>query len=270
MVVKILGVILILIGIAGIFLPILPGLIFLTIGVLTLLRDRLGEIRAALPESIPDVAAVLYDKLIPKMLSRCYKEIADEVDLKEGETLLDIGTGPGVLAIAIAAKFPNAKIIGIDLSGKMIEIANRNKLRRTPDAVPSMDSSVPEFKIMDAKSLEFPDNTFDVIISTGSLHHWKKPVVALDEIYRCLKQGREAWIYDGYAGAATEDIHKYVKRFFKIFPPASLVRYILEIHGYAEKEYNELVRPIVRESKFKTCDFERRGIMMRLRLRKDE
>jgi SAM-dependent methyltransferase len=42
---------------------------------------------------------------------------------------------------------------------------------------------------------------FNMIVSTGSLYHWKIPLKVLNEIYRCLRPGGNVWIYDGYAEA---------------------------------------------------------------------
>ena len=47
-----------------------------------------------------------------------------------------------------------------------------------------------------AKDLPFPDRTFDLVVSTGSLHHWKDPVGALNECHRVLKEGGTALVYD--------------------------------------------------------------------------
>lgn len=58
-------------------------------------------------------------------------------------------------------KMANLRIIGIDISKKTIEIANRNKRGFTNV----------EFRIMDANHLEFEDNTFNMIVSTEPLHH---------------------------------------------------------------------------------------------------
>ena len=125
-----------------------------------------------------------------------------------------------------------------------------------------------EFLVMDAKALAFPDNSFDMIISTGSLHHWKEPVRVLNEIHRCLKPGAAAWIYDGYADASNADIEKAVRKLFWIFPTPGTVRYALHIHGYTRREYETTVADIVARSAFKTRSFEQRGIMMRVELKK--
>jgi ubiquinone/menaquinone biosynthesis C-methylase UbiE len=259
MLIKFIGIVLVIIGLAGLALPILPGIILITIGVLLLFNDRLADIRRLLPEKMPMAAALIYSWLVPKIMSSVYKIIVDEIHLVEGQALLYIGTGPGILPIQIAKRFPHSKIVGIDLSEKMIEIALENRVK-------GLDNL--EFKVMDAKVLEFQNSSFDIIISTGSLHHWKEPVRILDEIYRCLKSGGEAYVYDGYANAADEDIDKGVKRIWNIFPPRRLIRYMLNIHGYTEKEYNTLIKDMVGKSRFQSASFEKRGAMMMMRFKK--
>jgi SAM-dependent methyltransferase len=121
---------------------------------------------------------------------------------------------------------------------------------------------------MDANRLEFADNSFDMIVSTGTMHHWKKPLCVLNEIYRCLKPGRQAWIYDGYGEASNEDIDKCIKRPLPGFPSNNLVRKILKIHGFSQNEYDTKVNEIISQSRFGGCAFEKHGIMMLLKLRK--
>ncbi len=258
MLIKFIAILIVLLGIAGLILPIVPGLLLITIGVLLFFKDKTGEIKKALPEKIPALAAVIYSWIIPKILYPHYEIIRDEIDLPANGAALDIGTGPGILVVKIAKKFPSTKVIGIDLSEKMIEIANRSK---------SSIGNV-EFRVMDAKRLEFPQGSFDFIISTGSLHHWKEPVKIFDEIYRCLKPGAEAWVYDGYANAKNQDIDRCTRRMFGILPPRGVVRYMMSIHGYTDEEYRTQISSVIASSKFRECILEKRGIMMRIRLKK--
>ncbi len=261
MLTKLIAILIILAGIAGLILPVIPGILLITIGVLLLYRDKLGEIRRLLPEKIPAFAAAIYNSTVTKMLMPYYGMIRDEIVLSEGQFLLDVGTGPGILAIELAGKFPRARVAGIDLSEKMIELADKNKSLHP-------DLSNLEFRVMDAKALEFPDNSFDMIISTGSMHHWKDPLRILNEIYRCLKPGRSAWIYDGSADAKDADIEKSVKRLWGILPSNAMVRYALGIHGYTGKEYDGEVAAVISKSDFKEYVSECRGVMMRIILTK--
>lgn len=220
----------------------------------------MGILKKILPERIPSFGAIFYAMVPAKMFLPHYRMIAREVSTVANGTLLDIGTGPGILPLEIGKLLPAAKIIGMDLSEKMIKIAGKNKEKLGMTNV--------EFKVMDANTLEFNDNSLDMVISTGSLHHWKQPVKIIDEIYRCLKQGCEAWIYDGFSGASDADIDTCIAKRGGVFPPRGLARRILGIHGFSQEEYDTILTKMVAETKFKTCAFETRGIMMRLCLRK--
>jgi ubiquinone/menaquinone biosynthesis C-methylase UbiE len=47
-----------------------------------------------------------------------------------------------------------------------------------------------------ANALPFANETFDRVVSTGSLHHWKDPLQALSEAHRVVKAGGYALLYD--------------------------------------------------------------------------
>lgn len=266
MLIKFIAVLFILTGIAGLVLPIVPGILLITVGVLLFFRDKTARIREMLPEKMPPLAAGIYSRVLPKILSPYYKIIANETALAQGAKLLDVGTGPGILALEIASKFPSSQITGIDISEKMVEIANNNRINGTVPAGRKIDNV--EFKLMDAKRLEFSDEYFDLILSTGSFHHWKDPMKVIGEIHRCLKKGSEAWIYDGFSETANEDVARCVKKIWNIFPTAGIIRYALSIHGYCRKEYEAIVSGILHKTPFKEVVLEPKGIMMRMRLKK--
>ena len=53
-------------------------------------------------------------------------ELAEKLHLRGDETVLDIGCGDGKVTAAIATQLPNGRIIGIDSSQEMIELAQRS------------------------------------------------------------------------------------------------------------------------------------------------
>jgi len=143
-----------------------------------------------IPEKIPGFAASLYDKAARTAISHYYEGIAKEIIVAiDSGNILDIGTGPGYLPIEIAKRRANIRIKGIDLTRQMIKIAQRNA--REAGVIEQLN-----FEVGDANKLRFKDNTYDMVISTGTFHSWKDPIRVLNECYRVLKPGKEAWIYD--------------------------------------------------------------------------
>ena len=132
-----------------------------------------------------------------------YSQVAEEIAAHlSGGILLDIGTGPGYLPIEIANRSSAVRIIGVDLSRKLIQMARSN-------AQEAGLSDRLKFQLGNAGRLEFEDSAFDMVISTGMLHSLKDPVRVLQEIYRVLKAGRQAWIFDPAKVSSTVDRQKW-------------------------------------------------------------
>ncbi len=132
-----------------------------------------------------------------------YREVAGEVvSSLTGGIILDLGTGPGYLPIEIARKSPFIKIVGIDLSRKLIRMARRNASRAGL-------SNRLDFRVGNASKLQFEDASFDMVLSTGMLHSLRNPVTVLREVCRVLKEKREAWIYDPARVASHIDTQKW-------------------------------------------------------------
>jgi len=217
-------------------------------------------LRKILPEKMSLFEAISYAAGPAKIFMPQYKLMAQDVSAIAKGALLDIGTGPGILPLEIGKLIPSVRITGIDVGEKMIEIAQANKKKYGLTNV--------DFMVMDANALSFDDDAFDMVISTDSLHHWKRPARIIDEIYRCLKPGGEAWIYDGFSGASNKDIDTCTAGFARVFPLYSLVRLMLGIHGFSQKEYDTTLKNTIAETRFRQCVCEQRGVMMRVRLRK--
>jgi ubiquinone/menaquinone biosynthesis C-methylase UbiE len=95
--------------------------------------------------------------------------------------VLDVGTGTGRLAIELAkSKGCDFNIIGLDISEDMLKKA-RGKARSA-----GVDD-ITQFCLASASSLPFPDQSFDLVISYASLHHWFQPVTVLNEMCRVVK-----------------------------------------------------------------------------------
>ena len=154
-------------------------------------------------ERIPGVLASAYEKATRMVIDSYYRRIAEEiVDYMASGTILDIGTGPGYLPIEIAGRSSSLYITGIDLSRKLIKMAQSNSAKAGL-------SDRLRFQFGNAGNLAFDDSSFDMVISTGMLHSLKDPLKVLQEIYRVLKSGGEAWVFDPAQVASQVDRKKW-------------------------------------------------------------
>src|SRR6266571_120372 len=109
----------------------------------------------------------VYDVVMVRLTRRLYhRVIADlaALQLVEGK-VLDAGTGPGTLVRELARRLPGLQVYGIDLSEDMIGIARAHARRE------QLEERV-QFESGDVGHLPYPDQSFDVVVSTISMHHW--------------------------------------------------------------------------------------------------
>jgi ubiquinone/menaquinone biosynthesis C-methylase UbiE len=141
-------------------------------------------------ERIPGMLASAYIKATRMVIDSYYRPVAEEIAATMNRGLvLDLGTGPGHLPVEIARLAPEIRIIGVDLSRKMVSAARVNA------AEAGVGHQV-TFEVGNSARLRFEDACFDMVISTGMLHSLKDPVGVFREIYRVLKKGGRAWVYD--------------------------------------------------------------------------
>jgi ubiquinone/menaquinone biosynthesis C-methylase UbiE len=138
--------------------------------------------------SLPSFAARLYDNLTSvKGVNKGFEEIAAFVDnvLKRGK-LLDIGTGPGRLLYEINKKIPQLELCGLDISPSMLDLAKRN-LQNIKNV---------DLQLGNIAKTEYQDNFFDCVVCSGTFYNWDKPVEGLNEIFRILKSGKTAYLFE--------------------------------------------------------------------------
>src|SRR5215467_165915 len=148
----------------------------------------------------------VYDVVMVRLTRRlCQRVVADlaALGLAEGK-VLDVGTGPGTLVRELARQLPGLQVYGIDLSEDMIELARAHARRE------HLEERV-QFASGDVAHLPYPDQPFDVVVSTISMHHWSELEQPLRELYRVLRPGGRVWIYD-FRFIKTQTVEKALAR----------------------------------------------------------
>ncbi len=133
-----------------------------------------------------------FDYIAQNIFFPIYAVIADDIIDKTGITsgkMLDIGCGGGHLGLTMLQK-TNLTATLIDINKYAVE----KSTERAKDW--NLDSRTEVFE-EDVTNMRFADNTFDLIVSRGSMGFWKDTETAFKEIYRVLKPGGKTYIGGG-------------------------------------------------------------------------
>ncbi len=141
----------------------------------------------------------------------------------KGEKMLDVGIGTGFFALEFLRC--GVDVTGIDISLNMLEIARRKGFRNVSHG--------------DAADLQFPDETFDLVVSITALEFIREPRRAVSEMTRVCKKGGRVVV--GTLGADSPWAAKRLREMQQNpssvfhdahFYPFSELRQIAEVSGY--------------------------------------
>ena len=135
-----------------------------------------------------------YDLLTPLFFfgrrRRAYRELLEAAGVHQGDRVPDVGCGPGYFVGMLAeAVGQEGSVIGIDAAPEMIEYANRKSGRIISSCA---------FQVGTVESLPFPDDSFDVVVSSLMVHHLPEEgrAEAIREMRRVLRPGGTLLVAD--------------------------------------------------------------------------
>ena len=176
----------------------IAGTVALVIFLLELRSSILGQIPKVIISILFGIATtyllgmgclMLYYSKVIKIKDR--DKLLDLVQWSSSELVLDVGCGRGLMLIGAAKRLTTGKAIGIDLWQQQDQANNSSAATIANAEIEEVAERV-EVKTADMRELPFPDNHFDVVTSSWTVHNLEQTSdrqKALAEIIRVLKPG---------------------------------------------------------------------------------
>lgn len=128
-----------------------------------------------------DAVAPAYERAVVPVFRPIAKRMLQLIDLRPGWQVLDAGTGTGLVALQGAPRVgKSGKMIGVDASERMLEIARRKAAQ--------FGFTQCEFRVGDLEALDLPDAQFNAVLSQFAIHY-ADPSKSLREFHRVLVPG---------------------------------------------------------------------------------
>lgn len=121
--------------------------------------------------------STIYDRVNPYVWTKAMRaEALSILDLDDDSAVLDVGCGTGFGTLGLLDHVDH--VVGLDQSPHQLARAKR---KLPPERTALM--------LGDAEQLPFPDGSFDVVWSSGSIEYWPRPVATLAELRRVCRPG---------------------------------------------------------------------------------
>jgi len=141
----------------------------------------------SLKGAFDEFSAKRYALIARTALEPLYERTVSELEQAAGrefspKTIVDLGSGPGVLTEKLSRRFPGAEVTGVEPSRPMLAQA--------------VAKAGPKLRFVEgsAEKIPLPDGSADLLVSHNSVKHWMDQSAGFSEIVRVLKPGGWLWL----------------------------------------------------------------------------
>jgi ubiquinone/menaquinone biosynthesis methyltransferase len=181
------------------------------------------------------------------------KQLVELAEIQPHHEILDLACGTGDITFMLAERVTSGKVVGVDITPGMLEIANQKKHRAGVKNV--------QFKLGDIMCLPFPEACFDRITVGYGLRNVPDLPGLLGEIFRMLKTGGRLLSLDfgkpsnplfralyfkylvvvgssfGWIFHRDPDVYRYIPESLKLYPAQDGVKALMDTTGFVNTGY---------------------------------
>lgn len=159
------------------------------------------------------------------------ENVLNSIKSLKGKKILDVASGHGEFISLLQKYLPDYKsIVGIDISKTLLERA-RSQFK---------DERI-EFQNMDAYTMSFQDNSFDIAAISNSLHHFKQPQQVLTEMMRVTKNRGKIIVHEMISDDLTKAQQSH-KKLHHWSAKIDMLNNVYHAETYTEQDLLRLVK----------------------------
>ena len=152
------------------------------------------------------------------------EKILNNIDIKDGNKILDLGTGSGYIAFPLSDKSKDIEVVGLDIA--------QNTIRRNNEIVKEKAIKNLKFDLYDGIKIPYRDNTFNVMVTRYALHHFPNIEDTIKELQKIIKLDGQVFISDPTPNKI--DNKRFVDKYMQLRDDG-------HVKFYTKEEYVELL-----------------------------
>jgi ubiquinone/menaquinone biosynthesis C-methylase UbiE len=170
-------------------------------------------------------SASTWDEKVAEKDARKLEAMVARMDIKPGSTILDVGTGTGILVPFIQREIGRkGQLVCLDYAEEMLNKAEVKGFRGDI-----------RYICADIEDSQLPGDSFDYVVCYSSFPHFEHKSRALDEIRRLLRSGGRLFICHTSSRQAINDIHGQIPEVRShLIPEEDEMRNLLSTAGFSE------------------------------------